>query len=336
MRIEAFSEGKNLDDPDANEDQFLVLPGRGYAVIDGVTDITGRVFDGMRTGRLASRVVQRAAADFLSGCRRRQAAPEALVERGLGGAARRVRAARRSRRGARRSAPALRRDADDRGRPGIALPVHRDRRLRAAAQRLGSRRRRLGPRPRDGRAAPGGLPHGRGGGRRSRAQRRVSRACSFYGAAALHPDMQPVARRREPRGALLGEAWRAAAHGSRTRPWPTSSGCSTHGISGQTRFQNNTASPFSYAVLDGFDVPLSLVHVFDRPRESLRSIELYTDGYFKPAATPDVAAWEAAFAEVERIDPREDRRLSFGQGHGRPDANRRPDRRHRPPVDAVA
>ena len=75
------------------------------------------------------------------------------------------------------------------------------------------------------------------------------------------------------------------------------------GISGQTRFQNNTVSPFSYGVLDGFDVPLPLVHVFDRPRESLRSIELFTDGYFKPAATPDVAGWEAAFSEVERLDP---------------------------------
>ena len=42
MKIEAFSEGKNLDAPEANEDQFLVLPGRGYAVIDGATDISGR------------------------------------------------------------------------------------------------------------------------------------------------------------------------------------------------------------------------------------------------------------------------------------------------------
>jgi len=53
MRVEAFSEGKDLDQPEANEDQFLVLPGLGYAVIDGVTDITGRTVEGMRTGRLA-------------------------------------------------------------------------------------------------------------------------------------------------------------------------------------------------------------------------------------------------------------------------------------------
>ena len=45
------------------------------------------------------------------------------------------------------------------------------------------------------------------------------------------------------------------------------------------------------------------MHVFERPRESLQSIELYTDGYFKPGKTADVAAWEAAFIEVERADP---------------------------------
>src|SRR4029077_9545289 len=75
------------------------------------------------------------------------------------------------------------------------------------------------------------------------------------------------------------------------------------GISGQTRFQNNTLSPFSYAVLDGFDVPLPLVHVVDRPRTSLSTIELYTDGYFKPGQSAHLPAWEAAFEEVERVDP---------------------------------
>jgi len=59
----------------------------------------------------------------------------------------------------------------------------------------------------------------------------------------------------------------------------------------------------SYAVLDGFDVPMELVQVFDRPRVTITSIELFTDGYFKPGATADLSAWEAAFTEVERIDP---------------------------------
>jgi len=50
-------------------------------------------------------------------------------------------------------------------------------------------------------------------------------------------------------------------------------------------------------------VPLPLLRVFDRPRASVRSIELFTDGYFEPADAPEVAAWEASFAEVERVDP---------------------------------
>jgi len=134
------------------------------------------------------------------------------------------------------------------------------------------------------------------------AQRRVSRACSFHGAARLHPDMQPWLD-----DARLAELYTRSRARCRTRfssaPIADIERLLDHGISGQTRFQNNAASPFSYAVLDGFDVPLSLVHVFDRPRESLQSIELFTDGYFKPGKTPDVAAWEAAFIEVERADP---------------------------------
>jgi hypothetical protein len=65
MRIEAFSEAKTPDDPAANEDQLLILPGRGHAVIDGVTDRTGHRYDGLLAGRLASLTVQRAIAAFL-------------------------------------------------------------------------------------------------------------------------------------------------------------------------------------------------------------------------------------------------------------------------------
>src|SRR5258706_6454272 len=81
MRIEAFSEGKNLDEPEANEDQFVVLPGRGYAVIDGVTDISGRIVDGMRTGRYASLIVQRAVAEIACDPSAASAPPQGIVER---------------------------------------------------------------------------------------------------------------------------------------------------------------------------------------------------------------------------------------------------------------
>jgi hypothetical protein len=39
------------------------------------------------------------------------------------------------------------------------------------------------------------------------------------------------------------------------------------------------------------------------PLGEVRSVELFTDGYFRPGDGVGVAAWEAAFAEVERTDP---------------------------------
>ena len=302
MRIEAFSEGKNLDDPDANEDQFLVLPGRGYAVIDGVTDITGRVYEGMRTGRLASRVVQRAAADFLTDPVAAERSPEALLERTSAA----LRAA-YVRHGILDEAR-----ADPRRRFGATLTIAADLGRTFRFIVVGDSGLRLNGAERvvvdSGldlvtatlRQEAYRLVEESGG--NLEARRRVSRACTFHGIGAPHPDMLPWLD--DGKRAALFE--RSRAH-CRAR-FPGAPGADIErlldqGISGQTRFQNNTASPFSYATLDGFDIPMPLVRVFDRPRESLATIELFTDGYFKPGATPDVAAWEAAFAEVERVDP---------------------------------
>ena len=56
MRIEAFTAAKTPDDPAGNEDQLLILPGRGHAVIDGVTDRTGHRYDGLLAGRYVDTV----------------------------------------------------------------------------------------------------------------------------------------------------------------------------------------------------------------------------------------------------------------------------------------
>ncbi len=302
MRIEAFSEGKNLDDPDANEDALLVLPGRGYAVIDGVTDITGRVYDGMRTGRLASRLVQRAAADFLTDPAARACRPESLVERVSAalreayaelGVLEEVRFDPHLRFGATLTLAAdlgsafrfiLIGDSGLRLNGTELVIVDTGLDLVTAALRQEAYRSVA--------EAGGDLD----------AQRRVSRICSFYGASKLHSEMLPLldpARLAELRARSLARCRaRFPQIPSDDLEWLLD-----HGVSGQTRFQNNTASPLSYAVLDGFDVPMPLVQVFDRPRGSISTIELFTDGYFKPAAAAELSAWERSFAEVERLDP---------------------------------
>ncbi|MEO8305734.1 MAG: hypothetical protein ABI724_16615 [Betaproteobacteria bacterium] len=302
MRIEAFSEGKNLDEPGANEDAFLILPGRGYGVIDGVTDISGRVVDGMRTGRLASGVVQQAAAAFVADAVEARGRPQALIDR----ASAALRAT-YSRHGVLDECR-----ADSARRFGATLTVAID--LGAAFRfiLIGDSGLRLNGS--EVVVVDSGLDlvtaalrqeayrivAGAGGD--LAAQRRVGRVCSFYGARDLHPDMQPWLD-----AARLTELFDASLARCRARfpraPVADLRSLLDRGISGQTRFQNNAAGSLSYAVIDGFDVPMPLVSVFDRPRESLRTIELFSDGYFKPGATPELEAWEASFAEVERADP---------------------------------
>src|SRR5215213_5128558 len=58
MLIEAFSEAKNPSAPNTNEDRFVILPGRAYAVIDGVTDRLGTRYNGMLSGQYAATIVK--------------------------------------------------------------------------------------------------------------------------------------------------------------------------------------------------------------------------------------------------------------------------------------
>jgi hypothetical protein len=303
MHIEAFSEGKNLDDPDANEDQLLILPGRGYAVIDGVTDRTGHRYDGMLAGKLAGLLVRDATAGFLLDPANRDLDPGKLVAHvtaaiqaayarfGIAGEAR-ARPARRF-----GATLALAADCGDTIRivlvgdsgvringaelivvdPGLDMVTAG---IRQAAWRL-----------LEAAGAPEADRH------------RVSRACVFNGLARLHPEMRPWLD--EARLAALRQDYLAEAAGRFPEVPPADLETLTDGgiIEGQGRFQNNTRSPLSYCVLDGFAVPMALVRTLDRPAAGIRTLELFTDGYFAPGSEPAVAAWEAAFAEVERTDP---------------------------------
>ncbi|HRY23910.1 MAG: hypothetical protein H6852_16075 [Geminicoccaceae bacterium] len=303
MRIEGFTEGKNLDDPGANEDQFLILPGRGYAVIDGVTDRTGERYDGMLAGRLAGLVVRDAAAAFLLDPAERACVPERLVahitaaiqaayaQHGIGEIA--------------RERPARRFGAT------LALAAHAGEVLRIIL--VGDSGVRFNGDELV--TVDSGLDLVTAGIRQAAWQHlvaagadhaecaRVSRACVFNGLARLHPGMRPwlnEAALADLRQRYLAGAGQRFAHVPQDDIQLLVDGGI---IEGQGLFQNNTKSPLSYCVLDGFPVPMDLVRVIDRPLTGLATLELFTDGYFSAGAEPTVAAWEAAFLEVERTDP---------------------------------
>jgi len=302
MRIEAFSEAKTPDDPAANEDQLLILPGRGHAVIDGVTDRTGHRYDGMLAGRLASLTVQRAIAAFLLDPAEAGLDPARLIA----GIERAIRAA-YEHHGilelARREPPrrfgatlALAAELEDRwrfvlvGDSGLRINGSELWLNDTGLDRITARLRqeaycRV--------ASAGGTRDD---------QARVGRACAFEGAARLHPDMRPWLDETSL-AALRNDCLIAAQAQFPHVPRQDILRLLDGGImNGQGWFQNATDSPLSYAVLDGFETPMALVRIIDRERSTVRSIELFTDGYFEPAAEPSVAAWEAAFREVERLD----------------------------------
>lgn len=303
MRIEAFSEGKDLDAPQANEDQLLILPGRGYAVIDGVTDRTGHRYDGMLAGKVAGRTVQAAVAallvdppppDSLAGVlvERVSAAIRAAYQRyGILDTAR----ADRTRRFGATLALAV--DYGDAfrfvliGDSGLRLDgsktIVNDTGLDLVNAGLRQEAYRMV-------AAAGGTAED---------QARVGRACAFEGAAALVPAMRPWL----DEGGLRRLRQRCIELARGRLPHVPLADLETlidGGIlRGQPHFQNTGRGPLAYAVLDGFEIPMEAVRTIDRPKAGLTSIELFSDGYFEAGAEPSVAAWEAAFAEVERVDP---------------------------------
>jgi hypothetical protein len=76
-----------------------------------------------------------------------------------------------------------------------------------------------------------------------------------------------------------------------------------HGIShGQGHFQNVTEPVLGYGGIDGFAVPGRFVETRSYPLVEIETIELFSDGYFKPGSGFGVVAWEAAFQEVEAED----------------------------------
>lgn len=58
MQLEAFTLAKDPNDAARNEDRYVVVPGRAYAVIDGVSDKTGLRYKGLTGGQAAGQAVE--------------------------------------------------------------------------------------------------------------------------------------------------------------------------------------------------------------------------------------------------------------------------------------
>jgi hypothetical protein len=302
MHIEAFTRGKHPGRQHLNEDGFVVMPGRLLAVIDGVSDRDGTLYDGMLSGRFATRSVTRALTRIVAGSHGDLPDAEALAD------ALNV---------------AIRIDAAAAGHPDIAsaqwsarpcctltAAVFTDEWIEIVA--IGDSGARLNgdeivqvQKPLDDITAllrKAAWDEFAGAGHAPPQCDALAAVVTFQGvrrAQSIEPDIAPE-QARTIADHTLSLAIARFPDLDRSEITALIAG----GIANaQGRFCNRPDLALGYGCLDGIASPPQLIETRRYPRSAIASIELFTDGYFKPGEAFGIAAWEAAFAEVERLDP---------------------------------
>ena len=306
-QLEAFTLGKKFGHPETNEDSLVVMPNLGYAVIDGVTDRNGTRYDGMLSGQFASRTVKRAIEIFLL-AQGDASRPDLQFQGGehfvdyLGkaihagyvtnGALAAVEADWKLRGGCTVMAALLIKDRLEViavGDSGIRINGHDTLQVLKPLDDVTAILRRetwhyfeaLGNSTAD---------------------------CDRYAAS-----MTWQGTRNQPPGSITAgadlladiEARVLDACHSHLPSVPDSEllDLIQHGIAhGQGNFQNVTEPVLGYGGIDGFAVPPRFIETRSYALAEVETIELFSDGYFKPGEGFGVASWEAAFQEVEAED----------------------------------
>lgn len=302
MHIAAFSAAKDPDRPEANEDRFVVVPDRLYAVIDGVTDRTGRRYGGRAGGRVAAEAVETAllglasdgtyaALDAHGLLARLEAAFQ--VEYSRYGVLEEARAAETSRFG---STLTLVVDRGDRygfffiGDSSVRLNareiVDNDKDLdRITATLRGFAYRRL--------AAAGADPT---------TAELASRALCWRGTRTLASEAGPWLNESDLAAIREAALMRLSADLPRI-PVSDITRLMLDGIVGaQGGYQNRPEHILGYSCLDGFGPAAAQVRTFERSKSEVDTLELFTDGYFDLPGKATIAEWEAKADEVERVD----------------------------------
>ena len=302
MLIEAFSEAKDPSAPQTNEDRFAILPGRAYAVVDGVTDRLGTRYNGMLSGQYAATIVK-GALEYAVARHDGPASTEALIAaltqaiadaylaHGI------LEAARTdwNRRFSATLALALV------GEEAIDIALVGDSGIRINGSRILQVNKDLDVITSTLRqeAWPVIGAHTDDPLVREEASRRITWFGTRQSPEALADVLSPEDIEKIERLAIDSNV-KALPH----VPLAEIETLVRGGIvNAQGAYQNDTSAILGYSALDGFDVPASLVQFERLPRVEVRFIELFTDGYFKPGEKFGVASWEQAFREVERDDP---------------------------------
>ncbi len=293
MLIESSSIPKFRDLSQAGDDVIALVPQRLYAVFDGATDTVGSLVDGDTPGRFAAAAAARAMIGIASGAERGRLTPQELLQAmnhaiasGLAQAGDAwLRAG---------TTAAVVEDLGDRlrflivGDSGIRLNgnetfrFHNDVDVLYTAGRVAVFRRLQAQ------------------GLSGDALEAATRQLVFKGLAQPGQDLLD----RQDIETILAMARAACAN----RLQPDAAGLVDEmmlaGIAGgQYRFCNLAGHSLGYGVLDGTQTRGPDVACFERPKNSVRTIELFTDGYLTCPRGTRLQDWEAEFHRVEQEDP---------------------------------
>ncbi|MDD3285472.1 MAG: hypothetical protein PHG95_02455 [Patescibacteria group bacterium] len=71
----------------------------------------------------------------------------------------------------------------------------------------------------------------------------------------------------------------------------------------QFEYQNNSQDPLGYGVIDGTSTPAKFIKTFEYNISDIKTIEIFTDGYFSIPSGTSIEDWEEAYEITEKEDP---------------------------------
>ncbi|MCG8510489.1 MAG: hypothetical protein MI741_14790 [Rhodospirillales bacterium] len=312
MDVEAFTLAKDPKNPDRNEDRYVIVPGRAYAVIDGVSDKTGLRFKGQAGGQLAGRMVEDVIRQVCEDRKPEEIEADWLTSR----LEERFQATLEEIMGSREI------DVPPNIRFGAQLVLALEGRsffrfiiIGDSGLRINGREVFLSHHPLDDICS---------------AIRKAVWHCLDAQAVAT-PEKNEIARAYTVSG--LGSAlpkWsnlinedmlfglREAAFVDVRRSQESLEELVVRkALLGGLREQNlyiNRVHPLGYPCINGFPIPREFIVQFDRGIEDIETIELFSDGYFGCPDGTRISDWEARLANIEATDPEKVRDFASTKG----------------------
>lgn len=287
MKIEVISRPKSRRNRKAGDDVPVCIPGRLYGVFDGATDAHGAEVDGESAGHIAARTVAEYFTAVAEDAKLSALAGPELIQQ----AARRLHTVNTGiglRIPASTTAAVVLEEPD-----AFRILALGDSSIRVNGETLYSRTKIVDD---------------------------VSTAARVQAFRLLQRRLKGDAVERAARQVILLGFQQACEDGLMTREQagkivdsvcrePRFSPFSDHarhflvgGIQTQFMLANNAVSPLGYGALNGTQPLLNEIVEVRLPKAEVRSLELFSDGYFSVPEGTTAAAWEAEFERVERED----------------------------------